>query len=186
MSISLDWSILHWIQENLRCGVLDFLVPKITALGDGGILWIVLCLILLCTKKYRTCGIFMAISLVIGLLTGNLLLKNLIARDRPCWIDPSVELLIKNPHDYSFPSGHTLHSFIGAVSLWKTNRVMGYVAMPLAVLISLTRLYLYVHYPTDILAGAVLGTVIVFVVFYFGEKCRGKLLEQKYLKCNKV
>ena len=124
----------------------------------------------------------MAISLVIGLLTGNLLLKNLIARDRPCWIDPSVELLIKNPHDYSFPSGHTLHSFIGGVSLWKTNRIMGYVAMPLAVLISLTRLYLYVHYPTDILAGAVLGTVIVFAVFYFGEKCRVKLLERKTVK----
>lgn len=181
--MSVDWSILQWIQENLRCGFMDFLMPKITALGDAGILWIILCVVLLCTKKYRVGGIYMAISLVIGLLTGNLLLKNLFGRERPCWLDPSVELLIKYPHDYSFPSGHTLHSFIGAVSLWKTNRKMGYAAMPLAVLIAFSRLYLYVHFPTDILGGIVWGTLIVLLVYHFGEKIRIKLQEKKQKNC---
>ena len=176
--MAVDWSILQWIQENLRCGFMDFLMPKITALGDGGILWILLCVLLLCTKKYRSSGICMAISLVIGLLTGNLLLKNLIARDRPCWLDPSVALLIQNPHDYSFPSGHTLHSFIGAVSLWKTDRRVGYVALPLAALIAFSRLYLYVHFPTDIIGGMILGTLIAVLVYHCGEQIRNGLQDR--------
>lgn len=170
--MQVDWSILQWIQENMRCDFMDFLMPKITVLGDAGILWLIFCVILLCTKKYRLSGIYMAISFVIGLLTGNLMLKNLIARERPCWLDSSVELLIKNPHDFSFPSGHTLHSFIGAASLWKTDRRMGYAALPVAILIAFSRLYLYVHFPTDILAGVILGILIVILVYYFGEKIR--------------
>lgn len=180
--MAVDWSILQWIQENLRCGFMDFLMPKITALGNGGMLWILFCVVLLCTKKYRISGIYMAISFVIGLLTGNLLLKNLIARDRPCWLDPSVELLIQNPHDFSFPSGHTLHSFIGAMGLWKTDRRMGYAALPLAALIAFSRLYLYVHFPTDIIGGMILGILIVVLVYHFGEMLRNRLQERNQEK----
>ena len=99
-------------------------------------------------------------GLAVGVLVGNVFLKNFVARPRPCWLDSSVRLLIANPTDYSFPSGHTLSSVIGATILTKTNRRFGYAAIPLAALIAFSRLYLYVHFPSDVLAAAVLGVVI--------------------------
>ena len=158
--MSFDWAILHWIQNTLVCPALDFLMPKVSLLGNGGAVWILSAGLLLATKKYRRYGAFLLAGLALGVLTGNLILKPLIARPRPCWLDSSVQLLIANPTDYSFPSGHTLSSVIGAVVLTKANRKFGLAAIPLAALIAASRLYLYVHYPTDILGAAVLGTVI--------------------------
>lgn len=158
--MNLDWSILHWIQNTLTCPALDFLMPKITLLGNGGMIWLLAAGVLICTKKYRKQGILLLCSLAVGVLVGNVLLKNLVARPRPCWLDNSVRLLIANPTDYSFPSGHTLSSVIGATVLTKANRRFGYAAIPLAALIAFSRLYLYVHFPSDVLAAAVLGIVI--------------------------
>ena len=158
--MNLDWSILHWIQNTLVCPALDFLMPKITLLGNGGMIWLLASGALICTAKYRKQGILLLGGLAAGLLVGNVLLKNLIARPRPCWLDSSVQLLIANPTDYSFPSGHTLSSVIGATVLTKTDHRFGYVAIPLAALIAFSRLYLYVHFPSDVLAAAVLGIVI--------------------------
>lgn len=158
--MNFDWSILHWIQDTLTCPALDFLMPKITALGNGGIVWLLATGGLICTKKYRKQGVLLLGGLAVGVLVGNVLLKNLIARPRPCWLDDSVQLLIAKPTDYSFPSGHTLSSVIGATVLTKTNRRFGYAAIPLAALIAFSRLYLYVHFPSDVLAAAVLGMVI--------------------------
>ena len=158
--MSLDWSILQWIQNTLACPALDFLMPKITALGNGGAIWLLASGGLICTKRYRKQGIVLLGGLAAGVLVGNVLLKNLVARPRPCWLDSSVQLLIANPTDYSFPSGHTLSSVIGATVLTKTNRRFGYAAIPLAALIAFSRLYLYVHFPSDVLAAAVLGVVI--------------------------
>lgn len=154
--------------------VLDFLMPKITLLGNGGAIWILAALILLCTKKYRRQGVLLLVGLVAGVLVGNACLKNLIARPRPCWLDSSVQLLNANPADYSFPSGHTLSSVIGATGLTKTNRRFGYAAIPLAALIAFSRLYLYVHFPSDVLAAAVLGVALGELVW----RCGGKLLER--------
>lgn len=100
------------------------------------------------------------------MLVGNVCLKSFIARPRPCWLDSSVRLLIADPTDYSFPSGHTLSSVIGATILTKTDRRFGYAAIPLAALIAFSRLYLYVHFPSDVLAAAVLGVMIGELVFY--------------------
>ena len=158
--MNFDWTILHWIQNTLVCPALDFLMPKITLLGNGGAIWILSALGLLATKKYRKYGVFLLAGLTVGVLVGNLTLKPLIARPRPCWLDTGVQLLIANPTDDSFPSGHTLSSVIGAVVLTKANRKFGLAAIPLAALIAFSRLYLYVHFPTDILAAAVLGVTI--------------------------
>ena len=100
------------------------------------------------------------------MLVGNVCLKNLIARPRSCWLDSSVQMLIADPTDYSFPSGHTLSSVIGATILTKTDRRFGYAAIPLAALIAFSRLYLYVHFPSDVLAAAVLGVMIGELAFY--------------------
>lgn len=158
--MNLDWTILQWIQETLRCSVLDFLMPKITMLGNGGMIWIAAALIMICTKKYRKNGILLLVGLVVGVLIGNVCLKNLVGRARPCWIDPGVPLLIANPTDYSFPSGHTLSSVIAATILYDTDRRFGIPAIVLAVLIAFSRLYLYVHFPTDVLASVLLGVLI--------------------------
>lgn len=158
--MNFDWTILQWIQETLRCGALDFLMPKITLLGNGGMIWIAAALIMICTKKYRKNGILLLVGLVVGVLIGNVCLKNLVGRARPCWIDPGVPLLIANPTDYSFPSGHTLSSVIAATILYDTDRRFGIPAIVLAALIAFSRLYLYVHFPTDVLASVLLGVLI--------------------------
>ena len=142
--MSIDWSILHWVRDVLTCPFLDFLMPKLILLSNGGAVWL----------------------LAVGMLVGNVCLKNFIARPRPCWLDSSVRLLIADPTDYSFPSGHTLSSVIGATFLTKTDRRFGYAAIPLAALIAFSQLYLYVHFPSDVLAAAVLGVMIGELAFY--------------------
>lgn len=151
--MSLDWSILYWIQSHTACDLFDLLMPKLTLLGSGGAVWLLAAGGLLCTKKYRRQGVILLAGLAVGVLVGNMCLKTLIARSRPCWLDDSVFMLISVPTDYSFPSGHTLASAIGATVLTKTNRRFGWAAIPLAAIIAFSRLYLFVHFPSDILAG---------------------------------
>ena len=162
----LDFSVLYWIQHTFRCAVFDYFMPKITFLGELGLIWLVFAAILLCLPKYRRAGILLLASLAIGVLIGNVALKNLFLRSRPCWLDPSVRLLISVPRDYSFPSGHTLSSVIAASILTAADRRFGYAVVPLAVLIAFSRLYLYAHFPSDVLAAAVLGVMIGELAFY--------------------
>lgn len=156
---NIDWVILHWIRNTLPCGVMDFLMPKITALGNGGAVWIAAAAAMTVSKKYRKYGIALFAALAAGVLVGNVCLKHLFARSRPCWLE-SVPLLIQNPTDYSFPSGHTLSSVIGAFMLTAANRKFGFPAIPLAALIGFSRLYLYVHFPSDVLTSVVIGILI--------------------------
>jgi undecaprenyl-diphosphatase len=160
-----DWAVLHWIHNTLNCPALDYLMPKITALGDKGIIWILTACVLLCMKQYRKYGITLLIGLGAGVLIGNVFLKNLIGRPRPSWIEQTITLLIANPTDYSFPSGHTLSSAIAATILTMSNKKFGYVAIPLACLIAFSRLYLFVHFPSDILGAALIGSLIGALVF---------------------
>ncbi len=133
--MTLDQTVLHGIHAALTGPFLDFLMPKITDLGNGGAIWLLAAGCLLCTKKYRRQGVLLLGGLAVGVLVGNVALKNLIARPRPCWVE-SVPLLIASPTDYSFPSGHTLSSAIAATILTKTDRCFGYAAIPLAALIA--------------------------------------------------
>ncbi|GAA0695106.1 phosphatase PAP2 family protein [Clostridium cadaveris] len=167
---NIDFSILDFIQNHLRNGVLDWLMTKISMLGNAGVIWIVISIVLLSIKKYRKCGITLVIGLLLGLLIGNIILKPLVARPRPCWINSDIALLIASPKDFSFPSGHTLSSFIAAIILLKEDKKFGYVAMILAILIAFSRMYLYVHFPSDILAGVVLAILIGFVAIRISRK----------------
>lgn len=159
----LEFGILYFFQA-LHLPWLDWLMVQITSLGDGGWFWIALGVLFICMKKTRKLGIAMLLSLLIGFLIGNVWMKNLFERQRPCWIDPSVDLLIHNPKDFSFPSGHSLASFEGAMSIYLYHKRWGILALILAALIAVSRLYLFVHFPSDVLVGSVLGIGIAWVV----------------------
>lgn len=168
---NIDWTVLHWIRDTLQCGALDLLMPKITLLGNAGAVWIAAAAAMTISKKHRKYGIAMFAALIAGVLVGNVCLKHLIARARPCWLE-SVSLLIANPTDYSFPSGHTLSSVIGAFVLTAANRKFGWAAIPLAALIGFSRLYLYVHFPSDVLASVVIGVLLGGAAVYAVKRIR--------------
>jgi len=178
-----DLPILDWIAANLKCAFLDFLMPLITVLGDAGIFWIAVAVVMLLVPKYRKAGLSMGVALLIGLVVCNIILKPLVGRIRPydyqlIHFGKTIELLVATPHDFSFPSGHTIASFEAAVALTVHNRKLGIPALVLAVLIAFSRMYLYVHYPTDVLASVVLGTCIAFFgCFLVKQGC--KLYESK-------
>ena len=175
---SLDAAVMAFIQTHFHNTVTDTVFPIITSLGEAGIGWIVLSLVLLCFKKTRRTGGLVLIAMTVTLLFGELTLKNIICRLRPCNVFTDFPMLIARPTSYSFPSGHALSSVISATVLTKTNRCFGYAAIPLAALIAFSRLYLYVHFPSDVLAAAVLGVVIGELVFRYGNRLldRHKLL----------
>ena len=154
---------MYMIQK-LHTPFLDEVMKGITFLGESGWFWILVAVLLFCQKRTRKIGLAVALSLAVGLLLGNIILKPLIARQRPCWLEPAVELLDRVPGDSSFPSGHSLVSFEGAVCIFLFNRKWGIPALMLAVLIAFSRLYLFVHFPTDVLAGIIMGTVIAWSV----------------------
>lgn len=154
----MELQILHGIQE-IRNEWLDALMELLSALGDGGVFWIVLALILIILPRTRKCGVSILLSMALTHLIGNMFLKNLIARPRPCHVDTSVEMLISCPASFSFPSGHTANGFAAAVSIFLNYRKPGVAALVLAASIAFSRMYLFVHYPTDILGGFVLGTM---------------------------
>ena len=166
---ALDFYILDLI-SNLKCGFLDFLMPKITALGNGGMIWIVMALIMCADKNYRKTGITVLAGLLAGLVIGNMIIKPLAARPRPCWINMPAVMLIDVPQDYSFPSGHTLSSFIAAFILLFSGSRFRYAALVSAALIAFSRLYLYVHFPSDILGGIILALLIAYTAVKVSEK----------------
>ena len=183
LAVSFDLPILDWIAANLWCPVLDAVMPVITLLGDAGIFWIAIAVLFIFTKKYRKIGIGMMIALMMGLVICNICLKPMIARIRPYdfkeeHLGTVVNLLIEKQHDFAFPSGHTIASFEAAVMILLGNRKLGIPAMILACLIAFSRLYLYVHYPTDVIVSIVLGSVLALIGWYLAQKVMDKLPEK--------
>ena len=174
LAFSFDFPILDWIQANIANGFLDFLMPIITAFGNGGIFWMACAAVLLIFPKTRKTGLAMGIALALGLIVCNFILKPVIDRPRPFKVLKDmgiiVELLIKEPGPHSFPSGHTIASFEASVALLLGNRKLGIPAFILAILIAFSRLYLYVHYPTDVIASVILGTLFAFIGHFAAKK----------------
>ena len=168
LAVSFDLPILEWIQANLQSPLMDKIMPIITLFGEGGIFWIAWAVLMLIIPKTRKIGIGMIIALLLGLLVCNVTLKPLVARIRPYDLQEQdfgiyINLLIDRQHDFSFPSGHTIASFEAAVVLLKNSKKMGIPALILAVLVSFSRLYLYVHYPSDVIVSVILGTAFAFI-----------------------
>ncbi len=157
--MSIELSILDYIRENFQSDFMDDAMQIVTLFGDKGIFWIIVILLLLSYPKTRKLGCAAMISLIIEALCCNLAIKPLVHRLRPFEIREGIELLVTEPTDYSFPSGHTAASFaVSSVLCYKKSR-FGVPAVILSVLIGFSRMYLYLHYLTDVLAGAALGCV---------------------------
>ena len=164
-----ELDLLHWFQS-IHNSVLDFIVPKITMLGDGGWFWIVVILLLLLLPFNRKMGVQSAVALIITVIICNLILKPGVMRCRPCWLEPDIQLLVKTPHDFSFPSGHSNASFAVATAIFTRNKKLGIPALILAALIAVSRMYVFVHWPTDVLLGAFIGIVAADLIKWWAFK----------------
>ena len=153
----MEKNILDLIQT-LKTPLLDKLMVAISILGNGGLIFIIIGIIFLINKKHRRTGIHILITLIFCLIFGNLLLKPLIHRIRP-YDMYNIPIIIKPLKDYSFPSGHTYASFGTAFSILMHKKKIGYLFLIFATLMAFSRMYLYVHYPTDILGGIILGLI---------------------------
>jgi len=163
-------SLLHSLHDALACPFLDAFLSAVTHLGDSGIFWVALALVLILIPKTRKIGVHMGLALLFGLIVCNLGLKPLIHRIRPYDLDPTFTLLIPPEHDFSFPSGHTAASFEGAVSLFMHDKRWGTAALVLASVIAFSRLYLTVHYPTDVLAGLLIAIALAVLAGWVTER----------------
>ena len=155
----------------------------ITRLADDGICWIILALALICFKQTRKMGITLGLALLLGLLIGNIGLKNIFARIRPYNVNPDIvpNMLVETLGDYSFPSGHTRCCFESGMAMFLCDKRWGKVAFVLGGFIAFSRMYLYMHYPTDIIGGILLGLFNGFIAFIIIDKIY-KLIENKKSK----
>lgn len=171
----IELQILDLIQQ-MRVPWLDHVMVFITTLGNGGMIWMIAGMILLISKKHRKTGVLVMAALAVEVILCNGVLKPLVARVRPFDINHAVQLFISQPTDYSFPSGHTGASFAAAVVLCWRGEKGRYAALLAAILIAFSRMYLYVHYPTDILGGILVGSFSAWAVCIslklFESKCR--------------
>lgn len=158
--LDVEFSILDFIQNQFRTPFGDFVMLLISKLGNGGIILLVLSGLLCVFPKYRKAGVTMLTALALDVLLCNVMLKPLVGRMRPFTVNTGMELLINAPKDFSFPSGHTAASFAAAFALLFVKNKLWIPSMILASLIAFSRLYLYVHYPTDVLAGILLGLIV--------------------------
>ena len=177
---NIDKEILYFIQEFLRYNFLNGIFSFITKLGNGGFIWILITIILLIPKKTRKVGILSLCSLLLCHVVNNLMIKNLVMRERPFNQFSELIPLVKKPTDFSFPSGHTAISFaVSGILVRYLDKKYGMTAIVFAVLIAFSRLYVGVHFPSDVLAGVVTGILSSYVGQFLFEKISEKIKTDK-------
>lgn len=172
----LDGQILLFIQEHIRCGALDGVMRLLSTLGNAGAIWIVTALALLFFRRTRRFGAACALALLLGFVVTNLALKNIIHRIRPYDVMASLNILVKPERSFSFPSGHATSSLAAGCALFLTlPRRYGVPALLLGVLIALSRMYVGVHYPTDVLCGAAIGVAAALAAVRVARTSRRRI-----------
>ena len=185
LAVSFDLPILDWIQAHLQSGFMDVAMPLITLLSEDGIFWMILATILLLFPRQRRTGLGMWLALAMGLVICNMILKPLVGRMRPydfqeLYNGVTIKLLIDGLSDNSFPSGHTIAAFEACVALLCGNKKLGVPAVIMAFLVAFSRLYLYVHYPTDVIASIVLGSILAIIGYWLAGKIVKPVKKRKY------
>lgn len=170
MLYAIDFSILDFIQSTFKCVFLDYIMAFFSYIGEVGGIWIITAVILMCFRKTRATGAMVLSAVILGYLIGELGLKHFVARPRPFVENPAIQPFIAPPHGYSFPSGHSCSSFAAATVLLMRDKRFGIPALAVAVLIAFSRLYNYVHFPSDVLTGILLGVICAFVVAFIFRK----------------
>lgn len=164
----IDIKGLEYISKNFKNNTFDKIMPMITMMGNLGIIWFIISSLLILKVEYRIIGIGVILSLILTTIIGEGIIKHLVKRKRPFY-QTKEELLINKPITYSFPSGHTASSFAALAVFIQMNGKLGLVLSPIATLIAFSRLYLKVHYPTDVIFGMILGFICgVSVVSFLG------------------
>lgn len=177
--MEIDSGILLFLQEFVRNRFLTPVLVGITTLGNAGMIWILISVALLFYKKTRKVGFTALVALLFSLCVNNLLLKNLVARTRPYDAIEALIPLVKKPTDFSFPSGHAAAAFSAAcVFVRNLPKRFGIPLLVLAIVIALSRLYVGVHYPSDVLIGTLSGIVLSYAAEFCVKKC-GERWEQK-------
>ena len=185
LAVSFDLPILEWIQAHLQSDFMDVAMPLITLLSEDGIFWMILATILLLFPKQRRTGLGMWLALAMGLVICNMILKPLVGRMRPydfqeLYNGVTIKLLIDGLSDNSFPSGHTIAAFEACIALLCGNKKLGVPAVIMAFLVAFSRLYLYVHYPTDVIASIVLGSILAVIGYWLAGKIVKPVKKGKY------
>ena len=174
--LNLDGGFLLFLQESVRNPILDNLMIFITSLGNGGMIWIVATIVLLIPKKTRKAGIMSAAALLGSLIINNNIVKNIVQRPRPFVTFTDLQIIIPTPSEFSFPSGHTSSSFAAAAVFYRhLPRKIGLPSVILAGLIGFSRLYVGVHYPTDVIAGVIMGILLSYLAEYLVDLFAKKL-----------
>ena len=161
----IEFAFLDYLQT-LRTPLLDQLMLYMTAfVGDGEVV-VAFGVLLLCFKQTRKAGMTLLIAMPIAFLLSSLGLKKLFARIRPCNINMAVDMLVARPQSFSFPSGHTTQAFALFMSMYFTKmKKLFLITACIGLVICFSRMYLYVHFPTDILGGAVVGTLSAYLAW---------------------
>ena len=182
---TIDFAIIDFIQETMRCQFLDYVMAFFSYLGEAGGIWIISAIVMMCFRKTRATGVMVLCAVAIGFVIGEFGLKNTVERLRPFVQNPEVIPAIKPPTSYSFPSGHSCSSFAAATVLIVRDKKFGIPAIIIANLIAFSRLYNYVHFPSDVLGGILLGVMcaVVTLIFFkktgFDQKLSGDLKYKK-------
>ncbi|MDE6667679.1 MAG: phosphatase PAP2 family protein [Clostridia bacterium] len=182
----MDIQVLQWFHEVFHDQTwLNYIMKYITYIGEFGAGAIVCAIVLLIFKKTRWAGVAVAIALVLDVLIVNVILKLSVNRPRPWETYPDLGFqefhnsLNIHAVDSSFPSGHTAALFAAAVALVMYYKAKGLPALGVALLVAISRLYLCMHYPTDVIGGIVIGTACG-VAGYFLMKLVKKFILQKF------
>ena len=165
----MELTILHFIQS-LRSESFDSAMLFVSSLGNYGAIWIALAAALLIAPGLKRSGLAVSAALLIDFVIVNLILKPWVGRERPCDLTVPEDMLLACLTDHSFPSGHTAAAFAASVALFACHRKAGTIALFLAFLMGFSRLYLFVHYPTDVLAGALLGVLFGLIGYRLSNK----------------
>ena len=174
----MEQHFLLWLQDSVRNPMLTKIFVFITSLGNGGAFWILLSLGLMIPKKTRKAGFLSLLSLSCCAIVTNVCLKNLVARTRPYDVNTGVQLLVSRLHDYSFPSGHTAAALASVTALYMAGeKKLWKPVLVLACLIGISRLYLYVHYPTDIIGGVIFGSLSGYLGYKIVEWIQKKKIK---------